>query len=373
MALYLQHYFDPAVSQRRLTPTPGTKKALHNLGYVQNVHAGQVLAELLPLAQVRERNPKYILSFPVLPMGENTHINPENTQQLMATTHGYVAYVDDKICVMPVLKVRSDVCFQTGNIIFNGDVGIGGNIRAGFEVHGSNVLVAGMVEGGIVRAQKALTINGGVRGGAGKHCFLTSKKDMRMVFLEKAEVQCHGNIIIEKNCMHSTLYGARNSLIKGRLVGGTLHGRQGVMVAENVGNTAATPTRIFLGYDPMHIRKLEKIDLHLSKLAYTIQHLSAVAGHLSPHESDLSKKLYNTRQKNAKFIRARNHIWEHLQLDEEHIGHCKLVVMGTVHAGTEIAIGQAYTRIDAPCKNVVFSLINDEIVCTPYSPPKKHE
>ncbi len=373
MTWYLQHYFDPHVNQRRLTPTPGAKKNLHNLGFVQNVHEGQLLAEIIPFAAAKEREPRYVLSHPVFPAGENTHADPDNALRLLASKNGYVAYINDKICVSPVLKVHSDVCFQTGNIVFNGDTAINGNVRAGFEVHGKNVLISGMVEGGIVRAQKALHIMGGIRGGAGRHCLLAAQKDMRMAFLEKTEALCHGNIIIEKNCMHSTLYAARNTLIKGRLVGGTIHGLQGVFVAENVGNSAAVPTRIFLGYDPMHIRKLEKIDAHLNTLAHEMQHLTAVAGHLAPQVNELSRKLYQAQQKNAKLLQARNHIWEHLQWNEEHIGHCKLVVMGTVHAGVEIAIGQAYIRIDKPCNSVVFSLQNNDIICSPYSPSQKHE
>ncbi len=371
MALYLQHYFDPKVSQRRLKPIPGAKKNLHNLGYVQNVHAGQLLAELLPPHAVEKQDSQYLLTHPALPVGENTHIDPHNSHRLLASKKGYVTYKDNNICVLTVLKVLSDVSFQTGNIIFHGDTAINGNVRAGFEVHGHNVLITGMVEGGIVRAQSSIRIHGGVRGGAGKHCKLIAKKDIRVSFMEKAEIQCHGNVSIESNCLHSTIYAGSNTIIKNRLVGGTLHGRQGVLVGGSLGNKAATPTRIFLGYNPLYIRKLEKVDEHLASLAQDIRHLISVAGHLGPQANELSRKLFKARKKNDTLMKARHHLWSHLQCDEEHINHCKVVIMGEVFPGVEIAIGQAYLRVDKPCQSVVFSLVNNEIVCTPYKPVKK--
>ncbi len=373
MSLYLQHYFDPDMDQRQLKPHPEHKKNLHNLNFVQNVHEGQLLAQLLPLSSVEDKEARYVLTHDRFPMGENTHVDPENPHRLLASKKGYVTYEDEKICVKTVLKVPSDVSFQTGNIICYADTAISGNVRAGFEVHGRNVLIHGMVEGGTIRAQKNIVVTGGVRGAVNRACMLKAQQDIRLGFAEKAELQAQGLITIEKNCMHSTLYAANNTLIKGRLTGGTVHGRLGVFVKEQIGNKAATTTRIFLGYNPMHIRKLEKIDVHLKKLAHDLRHLSAVAGHLSPKENELARKLFRARRKNATLLKARSHIWERLQLDEAHMQLCKVIALGDVFPGVEIAIGQTYLQVDKHHKNVVFSLAGDEIVCTPYTPAKKHD
>ncbi len=371
MAFYLFHHFDPDVSQRRLKPSPKNVNALHNLGYVQNVYAGQLLAEFRSPTSIKYKEARFLFKKDVFPHGINTYIDPMNPHRLLATTKGYVTYDKGKICVYPVLKVHSDVCFHTGNILFNGDTAIAGDVRAGFEVHGDNVLITGMVEGGKVRARKNLAVAGGVRGGRAKQCILRSQKDVRVGFAEKVEIQSLGNVVVEKNCMHSTLYVGRNALIKGRLVGGVLHGRQGVFIGDHVGNSAATPTRIFLGYNPQHIRKLEKIDTQLESLSVTLHHLNAVAGHLPPNTNDITKKLYKIRKKNNKLLTLRDALWTRLQLDEEHNHHCKIVVMGIVFPGVEIAIGQSYILVESMQRQVVFSLINDEIICTPYSPGKK--
>ncbi len=366
MAVYLQHYFDPDMYERRLKPTPGNKKKLYNLGYVQNVYAGQLLAEFLPLSAVKDQEVRFVFETPKFPHSENTHVDPQNPLKLLATVKGYVVYEDNKICVKPALKVRSDVSFHTGNILFTADVAIAGNVRAGFEVSGDNVLITGMVEGGTVHARKSLTIQGGVRGGASKNCRLAAQKDIRIAFAESIEIQCLGNLVLEKDCMHSTMYVGRNSLIKGRLVGGELNGRQGVLVAGSVGNKAGTGTRIFLGYDPKYIRKLQKINLQITNLSSVLRHLNAVAGHLDPSATDASKKLHKLRIRHERLLHMRQLLWSRLQLDEAHNKHCKVVIMGDIFPGVEIAIGQAYLRVDKFCTCMVFSLVNNEIISSPY-------
>ncbi len=371
MTVYLQHYFDPDMNQRRLKPIPGNKKTLYNLGYVQNVLAGQTLAEFVPLSEAKKQHSRFVFHEPLFPSGAHTHLDPQNPLKLLAGVKGYVVYEEGKICVKPSLKVHSDVCFQTGNILFIADIAIAGNVRAGFEVSGDNVLITGMVEGGTVRARKSLSIQGGVRGGASKNCQLIAQKDIRISFAESIEIQCLGNAVLEKDCLHTTMYVGRNSLIKGRLVGGTLNGRQGVLVAGSAGNKAGTSTQIFLGYDPRYIRKLQKIDSQIAQLSTTLRHLNAVAGHLAPNDSDASKKLHRLQIRNERLLNMRQMLWSRLQLDESHNKHCKVVIMGNVFPGVEIAIGQAYKRVDELYTNVVFSLVNDEIVVSPYVAVKK--
>ena len=61
---YLLHYFDPDFSHLKLTPEQRADGSaeLRNLGYVQNVVAGQVLAEVLDMEKHTdiERDPRFI-------------------------------------------------------------------------------------------------------------------------------------------------------------------------------------------------------------------------------------------------------------------------------------------------------------------------
>ena len=170
MQYYLRHYFNPDFDYLRPKPgigEDGESSDLYSLGYVQNVIAGQLLAEVIPLEQAgAEPDPRFVLSRPVLPGGANTRVDPAYPNYLLSTSNGYVFYNNGKITVKRLLNVRQDVSFRTGNIFFVGDMAVHGSVRSGFSVQANNLRIMGMVEGGVARARRDLMVDGGARGGA---------------------------------------------------------------------------------------------------------------------------------------------------------------------------------------------------------------
>ncbi len=371
MSFYLQHYFNPDKNHLHLKPRAVNQnhENLYDLGYVKNVLANQVVAELLPFESLDEpdnADTRFILEKARFPMGTNTHIDPQNPHKLLASSNGYVFYNNGKITVKTVLNVRSDINFQTGNVHFVADAAIHGNVRAGFDVKAENILITGMVEGGRVHAHKDLVIRGGARGGAGHHCALTAGNTLRAAFTEKVDVQAGGNILIEKYSMHTNIYCSNNIVIQGRLLGGNTNSYSSVLVTEQVGNKAQVLTSIFLGYDPILIRQLEEVDKRMAEMATTIKHLTAVAGHLPSDTNDTTQKLATLRIRQESLLNTRNDLWKKLYLDESNVTRCKLVVLGEIFPGVEVSIGRSFLFIEERYKNVVFSLVDDEIICQPY-------
>lgn len=364
MSYYLQHYFDPLRDHLHLKPRQGAEEnsALFDLGYVQNAIAGQVLAQLLPLEQIEHPDPRYILDQAVLPVGPNTCVAPGHPTYLLASANGYVFYYNGLITVKRLLNVRGDVNFHTGNIFFVGDSAVHGSIKAGFEMQANNIMVKGMVEGGIVRARRDLAVAGGIRGGAGKHCLVAAGGKLNSLFVEKAEIRAAESIAIKKYCLHSTIYSGGKCVIQGRLSGGTVNANASVYVGEQLGNNAAIPTRVYLGYDPMRIRILQRQDRRISKLSEMITHLHAVAGHLPPDASDASRKLARAVQQREHLTKHRTELWSSLHLDEQFASRCQLIVPGTVYPGVEIAIGRTFFAVEQTYTNVVFRLVDDDIV-----------
>lgn len=367
MPFYLQHHFDPDMDHLQLKPVDGSVEGsdLYNLGYVQNVVSGQVLAQIVPLEKVRDADTRFVLANPALPVGPNTRIDPRHPTYLLAASKGYVFYLDGLITVKKVLNVRNDVSFQTGNIFFVGDTAVHGNVRAGFEVQASNVLVKGMVEGGTIRAQNNLAIIGGARGGAGQHCVLDAGGTFRSLFLEKLQARARGNMLVEKYCLHVDIYAGANLVVRDRLSGGTVNCYGSVAVGEQLGNNAAVATKIFMGYDPVRIRQLERIDSQIASLSEVITHLSAIAGHLPSDANTATKKLAACSDNRAALIDRRTELWKSLTLDERSVSRCRLMVMGKVFPGVEVAIGRVYHQVETLLQNVVFSLQDDEIIVTP--------
>ena len=372
---YLRHYFDPDMDHLALKPrvNSGNEADRYNLGYVQNVISGQVLAEVIPLTEIGSTpltslNPRFFLSKPEQPQGPNTRIDPAYPQYLLADANGYVFYHEGLITVKKLLNVRGDVDFHTGNIFFVGDMSVHGNVRAGFEIQANRILVKGMVEGGVVRARGDLALQGGARGGVSDRCLLTAGSNLRLPFVEKAELRAGGTIYVERTCQHATVFVGSSLVVKDRLQGGVIHARNTVYVANQLGTSTAAPTAIFLGYNALRIRQLEKLDLRLDELATRVTHYTAVAGHLPPDSTATSRKLAMAKQKLELLKQRREQLWGALAEDERQTDACRLVVPGTVHPGVEVSIGRAFLAVDTVYRNVVFQLQNDEITVTPYTP-----
>ena len=92
------------------------------------------------------------------------HVISEDGKELITLVSGHVVLESDKVFVSNVLELV-DVDNSTGDIDYNGDVSIKGNVLAGFTVKASgNVVVTGVVEGATVIAGGDITLNRGVQG-----------------------------------------------------------------------------------------------------------------------------------------------------------------------------------------------------------------
>ena len=370
MQYYLRHYFNPDFDYLNLKPSGDNGKTdVYSLGYVQNVIAGQVLAELVPLDHAGpHKDSRFVLENAAFPMGSNTRIDPRYPNYLLAASKGYVFYLNGKITVKTLLNVRQDVSFQTGNIFFVGDMAVHGSVRAGFSVQGNNVRIMGMVEGGVVRARRDLMIDGGVRGGAGKHSKVDAGDKLMTPFLENVEARARGNMVIEKTCLYSTVYAGSNMVVRDKLYGGIINAYGSVYVGGQLGNKAALSTKVYLGYDPLSIRQLEKIDKIIADLSQTINHLNAIAGHLLPETNDASRKLQALRLQRRQLINRRDELWSRLAQDENYMQNCRLLCQGTVYPGVEISIGRAFMVVDRMYQCTLFRLVDNEIIAEPMQP-----
>ena len=375
MQYYLRHYFNPDFDYLRPKPgigEDGESSDLYSLGYVQNVIAGQLLAEVIPLEQAgAEPDPRFVLSRPVLPGGANTRVDPAYPNYLLSTSNGYVFYNNGKITVKRLLNVRQDVSFRTGNIFFVGDMAVHGSVRSGFSVQANNLRIMGMVEGGVARARRDLMVDGGARGGAGQHCLLDAGDKLLTPFLEKIEARARGDMVVEKYCLYSTVYAGANMVVREQVYGSTINAYGSVYVGRQLGNKAAISTKIYLGYDPLSIRQLEKIDKIISGLSQSITHLKAVAGHLPPDANEASRKLARLVEQRERIMKQRTELWSKLYLDENYMQNCRLMVPGKVYPGVEISVGRAFMLVERPYESVLFRLCYDDIIVEPLPPADK--
>lgn len=357
MSYYLIHYFDEKRNHLNLKPlgiAPAGNSGLYDMDYVQNVIKGQLIAQIIPLSEAVDPNPEYMLYTPKFPLGPNTHIDPDHPNYLLASINGYVFYFNNMIIVKRSLSVRKDVDFNTGNIFFVGDTAIQGSIRAGFEVHSNNIMINNLVEGSIVRARQDIAVTAGVRGGVSSICLLAAGGNISASFIERSEISAGSSILIEKYCLHSSIYCGDNLIIKTRLIGGVSNVTGSVFIGEQLGNSAFVPTKIFLGYDSLQMRSLNRLDKQIKILGKSLYHLKGIAGHLPIDANEASYKFAIYTRQYTYLTNKRTALLTSIHKDEKNAHKCELIVPGCVYPGVEIAIGRCHLVVQRIYENVKF-------------------
>ena len=381
---YLHHYFNPDFNHKSLVPleVSGGRVEYRCLGYVQNVVAGQPLAEIIPLEETPEhqRDPRFIYSTFHLPCGPNCEIHPTNPNRIIASANGYVFYHDGLISIKKMLNVRGNIGLQTGNIFFIGDIAVHGDIQTGFAVQSRNVLVKGHIESAKVKALHDIVCLSGVKGAAihsveaeekEKHgtrqvlpsSLLDAGGNVRLPFCENVQIRAKGNVVIDGSCLHCTIYTEGNLVVKGRLQGGTVYANGVVYVEGQLGSDFSSPTRIMMGYDPFAFLQLQKLESRIayleSKVAYFKKLMARgevmVLEHGARHA--LAVKKLSLAQK------KRTALWRKLVLQEEEARQCRVIAPGKVMPGCEVAIGTATFTTETIDSGKIFLLEEGEVLC----------
>lgn len=387
---YLLHYFDPDFSHLKLAPEQRSDGSaeLRNLGYVQNVVAGQVLAEIIAIDKHPNmpRDPRFIYKKRHLPIGPNCLPHPDSPDKIIAGANGYVFYYKGFISVKKLLNVRGDVGFHTGNIFFINDLAVHGDVHTGFSIQARNILVKGQVQSAKLKALGDAVCLGGVKGTNTSaigdspvelahpdhyvpSTLIEATGHIRLPFCEHVQLRARGNIVIDGSCMHSTLYVGGNLLVKGRLQGGVVYANGVVCVEKQLGADYSAPTKIMMGYDPFDFLQLQKLESQIRFLKDKLEYFQKMAArnsvmHLefSPRIAVMDRKLRIAHKRHAL-------LWRKFSVDEKNAPRCRIIVPGTVMPGCEIGIGRAFLKTDRVAGNIVYRLEEheEEIVCRPNS------
>ena len=423
MPYYLKHYFMPDFNHKRLRPVAMAdgSTAMHYLGYVQNVVAGQVLAELTPLdgipegyaaqdetpgalpkaqdAEARDADaslpipdkhgypeqedfavtledeekeywdflqnldrldPRFVYNNPVFPLGPNCGRDPKNPNRIIALANGYCFYHQGLITVKKLLNVRQDVDFHTGNITFVGDIVVHGDVHPGFSVTGSSILIKGRLNGGRIKARGNVVAEAGAKGSP--DAVIRAGLTVRIASCERATVITSGNLVIDGNALHGTFYVGGSLLSKERLQGGSTHANGIVYVKEKLGNSQGAPTSVALGYNALDFLRLQEIKNMVQVQEETLDNLKKQS-RKGPHfEKECAPSIELALRKLEILERMSKAGWRKLSADSRMAARARVIVPGTVYPGVEISIGRAYHKVIDEQQNVFYSLYEEEIV-----------
>lgn len=329
----------------------------YNLGLIQNVNKGQVLAVkhnsvqgtdgCTVLGEVLPARPGKDVP---LPVGKNIEVLDDGLT-MVAGVSGQVALQNNKINVHPVYEVKGDVDLSTGNIQFVGSVVIRGGVNSGFSVKAEgDIEVRGYVDCGDLEAGGSIVVRSGIQGrGKGS---IRAGGDVSAKFIENANVVAGKAVLAGEAIMHSQVSAGERVAVngkKGLLVGGVIRAGDEVS-AKVIGSALATPTEIEVGVNPLLREELISVSSQLrefsTSLDKTVKALHVLkqleeAGGLPPDKKEAQLKLTRARFHLLGQIETLTKRKEQLEFEFEQSQRGRVKAADIIHPGVKVTVGRA--------------------------------
>lgn len=270
--------------------------------------------------------------------------------RMAAAISGRVNYVGNRVWISPLLTIHRDIDFQVGNIDFDGDVLIRGNVLDLFTVKCTKSLVVqGIVEGARIECGGDLAIAGGIAGKEKAVIVAGGKVVAR--FIDNATVTACGDVIVEKEMVNSTIVTMQSVSTRGAITACKIEAAGG-LEAGVVGSKSGVRTELAVGSSRETFRKLGRADRDTAALEEKIeQHRSYLEPLLKRHSSlPLIQKNMVTRL--LKEVRTEMDELDRLKAERDdlqtavrsHRSAC-IEVRRIIHDGTTVQIGEAVATL----------------------------
>lgn len=200
-----------------------------------------------------------------VPIGEGTRLADDGLG-VVTTVGGSLVFRGGRFCVDKVYRVQN-VDYDTGNIVFSGDVVVNEEFMDGFSVRsGGSVTLRGRVGAVTVQAAQDINVDQGVNGTG--RAVLEAGKVIKAGFIENCIVRA-GEKIIANSIINSKVECDGDIEVtgkKGLICGGKITAF-GSVKANEVGNTSNTLTQIVLGVTPRLLEERRKLNDQLADVS----------------------------------------------------------------------------------------------------------
>ncbi len=193
----------------------------------------------------------------------------------LAKHDGKVTYIDERLVVDKELVVEGDVSFNTGNIEFQSDIHIKGNILSGVSVKSikGSIIVDGYVELANLSAGKDVTLKNGMQGnGKGS---IEAGGDVKGKFFEQVKIRCGGDVNANA-IMNSNIECGQDIIVSGKhgiIIGGTVSAVR--YISTNIiGNMSEVKATIKAGVDGDLFAQLALCEQNIAELESGAQKLA---------------------------------------------------------------------------------------------------
>lgn len=333
----------------------------HDMGGLNHVKAGDVVAVLTPEVQgtpgidvfSNQIIPK-VVRRTVFKHGRNFSIS-EDGLNLISDVSGHVSIEGDKIFVSNVLELVN-VDGSTGDIDYNGDVIVTGNVVSGFALKASgNIEVRGIVEGTRVETGGNLVLMKGIQGMM--RAVIICGGNMVTKFIESAEkVIVSGNLETD-TILHSKVEvkGTIKAVGKnGLIVGGDVRSTK-CIIARLIGNAMGTATTVGVGVNPSDKKKMETlkneiVDLSenkskLSDIVTALRKRQELYGTLTADKLDFLQKSMRNMIMIEQELTKKKEEYDEISSQLKEDFNARIKVNKTIFSGVKLMFGDTYIYI----------------------------
>ncbi|MCL6588505.1 MAG: FapA family protein [Firmicutes bacterium] len=348
---------------------------------VQNVTAGQVIAEKIPATPGTPGMDVFGHEIPAVPgkdktlkLGKNVAWSDDGLT-VYAVTGGEPVMVGGRISVHPVHEIKGNVNFDTGNIMFSGNLVIYGNVESGFKVEAEgDVTIYGNVDSADIKAGGNLFIQGGVSGMDKTEIFCGG--DFSAKYIEHASVTCEGNLTSKEAIMHCQINADLKINVeggKGLIVGGLIRSGEEIS-AKVIGSRLGTVTELEVGIRPKMKLEFQELENQLKNNTESLDKAEkaiAILGKIPnlPDERkemlhNLIKTSYALKSQIAEAEAKRQEMLEEMQSRSRDKGRIR--VKDTIYPGVRVSMGKTTIMIQDEIRYATLVYSDGEIQILPY-------
>lgn len=352
----IKFFFNTDLTQKPKVNEDGSVD-FHHLDIISSVSAGDLLAELTPAVQGKPGidvcggllRPVKVKQ-KILRVGKNIKLS-EDGLKAYSEVNGHATVEGEQVFVSNMYEVPANVDPSTGDIEYEGNVLVHGNVLAGFSITAKgDIVVEGVVEGANLRAGGHIILKRGIQGM--DRGILVANGNVISRFIESATVEAGGYVSADA-IMHSTVSAKGDITVdgkKGFISGGNI--RSGTMVsAKTIGSHMGTTTNIEVGIEPQIIAEYHELGKEQETLRdeqeKNMQILVALAKRIKLGEKLPPDKLLQFKKANeAKDTMSKRdeEITERMNVLKESIDSYEggiVRVINTAHPGVKLTISNA--------------------------------
>lgn len=350
----IKYYFQ---TDRTLQPKHNEDGSVdfHQLDMISHVNKDQLLAELVPadagvpgidvLGNIIR--PQKIVN-KILRHGNNIYMS-EDGLKMYSGVSGHVELADEKVFVSDTLEVLADVDTSTGDITYDGNVHVKGNVRTGFTVRAKgDIIVDGVVEGAKLYSEGHIILKRGIQGM--NRGLLQAEGNILSKFIESSTVKSGGYVDTE-TILHSKVYARTDVVVSGRkglVTGGEI--KAGSLIRlKTAGSTMGTSTVLEVGVDPTLVDSYRDCEVKIVSLQEEkdkiVQILTIFKKKVMSGEKLSTEKLQHLQKlsiQNAELDKVLEPLikqYDQLQEKMEENINGKVVVENMAYSGVRISIG----------------------------------